>query len=128
MDYKFLMKVYKKNGEENIIYDNFSSLKNNIKNKDKNINATIRVTAESLLKVLNDKKGFINKDSKHFYNSIIKNYDFNRYIHKYETVMGNCYKWLKDIQEDGNRTVHGNYKMFNENDVNNKKQYEKEFN
>lgn len=122
MDYEWLKKLQINSNDTNFtIYENFMSLKNNIKNKDKNINVTLRMVAESLLQYLNNKYDFIDKNTKSFLNNVLANFKcINVLQTQYHTVAGNCYTWLKGIQKNGNNSVHGNMKIFDKEDVKNK--------
>lgn len=122
MDYEWLKKLQINSNDTNFtIYENFISLKNNIRNKDKNINVTLRIVAESLLQYLNNKYNFIDKNTKPFLNNVLADFKCISVLQsQYHTVAGNCYTWLKGIQKNGNNSVHGNMKIFDKEDVKNK--------
>jgi len=112
-----------------IIYDNFISLTNNIKNRDKNINSQFRITAESILSHINNGNIFKKNncfakltthknygaylDSIDFMNGLIRYYKFNNKINRI----------LKNIQGTGNETIHNVSKIFDYNDAKEKFRY-----
>ena len=105
MNYDILKKI------DNNTFDNFESLINNIKNKDKNIDNMFRVTAEGILKHLNEIECFV-EDTNGFYNRIINN-------NKFQSAMLNKYKCdrkimacLNEIKNSGNSSIHNNVDKF----------------
>lgn len=110
MNYEYLKRI------NDITYDNFESLKNNIKNQDKNINNIFRITAEGLLKYINDKYSFVSS-SEGFYNRIMNNQNFLSFMlneYKCDKKILVC---LNLIRETGNQATHNQLKIFEVNDV-----------
>lgn len=110
MNYELLKKI------SNNLYINFESLRNNIEKKDLNINGIFRMTAEELLKQINNIHNFI-PDGEKFYKRIIENPQFySHMINKYnfDRKVMSC---LGEIQKEGNGVLHNSEKIFDVQNV-----------
>ena len=105
MNYELLKKISKN------VYINFQTLRNNIKNQDLNINATFRMTAEELMKQINNKHQFV-KEGESFYNRIINNSDFLLHMLNVYGFSRKEMSCLNNIQKQGNDTTHNMSKIF----------------
>lgn len=111
MDYIFLKQL----GEHT--FDNFESLFNNIKNKDKNIYNTFRVIIEDLFEIINKRENILSNIKYGFINAALNNNDFLYCLMNNYNCNTKIMSALNSIHEYGNKSIHNNFKLFDPNDV-----------